>query len=264
MWKEKNEIYILNQPKRLLLSIIVVDLPLSKALEEKIHFNLGWLVDYSDLFFIFSESHFPEQNRVDKMKFTSLYGGCGYIENTKDSISSNLVKILLYDKEILGDTQNHLGISVSRLSDISELATHQFSSIQSIMGSSITRPIYTVRRLSSSELFNIYSLNKIEPENSVQELTGRGIFKTIMRALRVRKKLGNKIGMYSTWHSESPIMYFPKSAIESILRHRDLGKNEFEEWSETFITSDPRYYLASLVNNCGLEILNMEVENVKV
>ena len=264
MFKEKDEIFILNQPKRLMFSVIVVDLPLTKPLDDKVHDNLGWLTSYSDIFFIFPESHFPEQSKIDKRKFTSLYNGCGYTECSSKLIGRNIIKTLLYDVEILCNTKNHLGTTISRLSDLSIVSEKQFENLLNIISSGISRPIYTERRLSSSELFDIYSLEDIKSDPSVQNLSGRSIFRTIIKALHLKRDSIDSLGMYSTWHSNSPYLFFPKSSINSILRYRDLDKPGFNKWVDTFINSDPRYLLASLVNTCGLEILNMETDKVKL
>lgn len=265
MLKRKDEIYIIHQPRKIIFSLIIVDTLLEKGLDEKIHDNLGWLVNYSDIFFVFPEKHFPELSKINKRKFTSLYQGCGFIESTTKALGTDIIKTLLYDREILSNTRDHLGITISNISDLSNISEKQFNNIHSAISAGISRPVYTVRRLSSSEFHDIYCLGEINYEQSLKNLTGHtNIFKTIMKALWKKGNLTDDIGMYSTWHSKSPIMYFPKSAIESILRYRTIDKDSFNNWVETFINVDPRYLIASLVNTCGLDILNMEIDKVEV
>ena len=74
----------------------------------------------------------------------------------------------------------------------------------------------------------------------------------------------DRIGMYCTWHSESPFIYLPKITINSILQYKELDEVGFKIWVDTFITEDPRFMLASLINYIGIERLNLEIEQVKL
>ena len=260
MFTKKNEIYVVSQPKKLILSILVVDFPLTEQLPESIHDKLGWLVNFSDVFFVFSEPHFKEHKMVDKIKFTSLYQGCGFIDTKTTSIGDDLIKILQYDKEIFEETKNHLGVTIGKLSDVKSYELHEFSHIRDSILSNITRPIFKIRRLTSSEFFNIYELKNIPVLKS-----GFGkIFSTITNALIRRNQETDKIGMYCTWHSESPFIYLPKITVNSILQNRELDIDGFKAWINTFITIDPRYMFASLINYIDIEILNLEIGQVKL
>ena len=70
--------------------------------------------------------------------------------------------------------------------------------------------------------------------------------------------------MFSTWHTESPMMFFPCGIVYKILDYVDKDNEFYKIWAETFITPDFRFFMASLVEHLGLDILNMELENVKV
>lgn len=257
---KKGEIYVISQPKRLILSILVVDLPLSEPLPEKIHQNLGWLINFSDVFFVFSEPHFKEQSTVDKIKFTSLYQACGFIDSKTECISHELIKTLKYDKEIFEETKNHLGITIGKLSDVVDYSSTDFSCIRNVMLSKITRPVFEIRRLTTDELFNIYKL-----DNLTEHKKSKGkLFSTILNALYRRSLETDKIGMYSTWHSESPFIYLPKISINTILQQEQLDSEGFKDWINTFISIDPRYLIASLIDHLGLEILNLKIDQVKL
>lgn len=261
MCTKKNEIYIVSQPKRLILSILVVDMPLTEPLPDSIHYKLGRLVDFSDVFFIFSEPHFKEQRMVDKIKFTSLYQGCGFIDTKTTSIGNELIKVLQYEKEIFEETKNHLGITIGKLSDVDKYEMTNFTTLRDSIIPNIGRPIFTLRRLTSSEFFKIYELKDLSILN-----TGFGkIFSTIVNALLTRRGLyTDKVGMYCTWHSESPFIYMPKTALNSILQYKKLDETGFNSWVNTFVTIDPRFMMASLFNYIGIDILNLEIEQVKV
>lgn len=260
MYTKKSEIYVVSQPKKLMLSILVVDFPLTEQLPESIHDKLGWLVDYSDVFFVFSEPHFKEQKMVDKIKFTSLYQGCGFIDTKTTSIGNELIKILQYDKAIFEEIKNHLGVTIGKLSDVDKYESYIFTHLRDIVLPNITRPIFKNRRLTSYEFFNIYEL---KDTSTLKSGFGK-IFSTIVNALKRRNQDTDKIGMFCTWHSKSPFIYLPKIAINSILQYKELDKDGFKTWVDTFISVDPRYMFASLINYIGIEILNLEIEHVKV
>ena len=51
--KKVNEVYVIEQPKSSLVTVIVVDLPGDKPLPQSVHERLRKLREISDLFFIF-------------------------------------------------------------------------------------------------------------------------------------------------------------------------------------------------------------------
>lgn len=262
----KDEIYILRQPDKLILSIIVVDIDLDKPVNDKAHSNLGWLTDFSDVFFIFNESHWSGQAFVGKEKFTSLYQGCGFISSDSKNLGKSLMRVFEYDKEILSEEKVHLGYTITNLSDLVELGITHFNHLTTSLPY-ISRPIYKERRLTSSEFFDIYKYkeNDSSVEKSLSNQPGRkSIWRVMMEAWW--KKRGNekdRTGMYSNWHSNSPLIYLPKGIVGLIL---DTTSQDsfFNAWTETFITGDVRFFIASLIKHLGIEILNMEVLEVKV
>lgn len=270
MLTKKDEIYIINQPKKLLLSLIIVDTHLDCPLNDEVHENLGWLTEFSDIFFVFSESHWSGQSGVDKIKFTSLYNGCGFIDSDNKKLGSKFIKVLSYDKEIMRETKNHLGTTVSLLSDVRNLKKSDFNKIiNNILPNNVSWPIYKERRLGSTELFNIYSLKETVldkyPSLKTAGLKIKSVFNIILSALLRKKHLDTDgIGMFCTWHAYSPMMYIPKVTIETILSHAENEKEDFDYWVDTFITPDPRYFFASLIRYLGLDILNFTIDSVKI
>ena len=259
--QSKNEIYIIEQPKRILISFIVVNLSLMEALNNRIHETLIKLVDYSDLFFIFPESHFPEQSKIDKIKFTSLYRGCGFITAENDRIGEPLFKALNYGVEVLSEEKKHLGFMISQLSDL-ENVSQDFEKLLLITGP-IERPVFRSRFLSGQELHQIYTI----PDNSSDTDKKRksNIFKVLLSLLKKKKYLEtDEKGMYSTWHSDSPIIYLPRATMETLCNSKKLGEADFEDWINTFTSSDPRYLMSSLINALGLKILNMNFNEVEL
>ena len=269
MLTKKDEIYVISQPKKLVLSLIVVDSNLESELKEKVHNSLGWLKDYSDIFFIFSEKHRPGQRMVDKIKFTSLYNGCGFIESSSERLGHSIFKALRYDKEIFSEDRIHHGFTISLLSELENIKVLDIKKIvENIIPNNISWPIYKERRLDSKELYNIYKLrNPLLDEPTSQNKAGqiiKSIFSILVNALKRRKFKGETDGvcMYSTWHSLSPMIYIPNACMKIILDHTE--DEDFYNWLDTFNREDPRYIFASLINYLGLEIFDNEIENIDI
>ncbi len=248
---KNNEIYIINQPEKIILSLIVIDLNLYESLEDNIHDILIKLKDYSDLFFVFTS----EQNKTDKVKFTSLYRGCGFIVSPGNIHGIDLFKVLQYDLEVLSDQKRHLAVTISRMSDLNKVNETYLENLHPMVGQ-IGRPVFKCRLLGSKELHDIYTL----PDNIEINTEEKGIFKTILGILKHKRELDCE-GMFNTWHSESPIMYFPRSVIEQFMSY---SKINFDTWIKSFTTTDPRFIFSSLTNLLGLKILNLNLDEVKL
>lgn len=270
MLTKKDEIYIINQPKKLVLSLIVVDNHLDCPLDDDTHENLGWLTEYSDVFFVFTESHWSGQKMVDKIKFTSLYNGCGFIDSSNKKLGNSFIKVLNYDKEIMSITKNHLGFTVSLLSEVKKFKESDLNKIiNNILPNNISRPIYKERRLGSTELFNIYSLGDTVldkfPSLKSAGLKIKSVFNIILNALLRKKHLDTDgVGMFCTWHAYCPLIYIPKITIDTMLSRIDEEKEDFDYWVNTFITPDPRYFFASLIRYLGIDTLNFTIDSVKI
>ena len=111
----KNEIYVLSQPQRSIISLIVVDSKL--PLEQGEHEKLDKLRNFSDIFFIFSDDLFSETGKIEKNKFTSLYEACGYIDGNSE-LCEVCLKTILYCLEIF---EHHVGFCIIRLSDLNNI-----------------------------------------------------------------------------------------------------------------------------------------------
>lgn len=247
---KNNEIYVINQPKRILLSLVVVDDDLSNPLSKDVHEALGRLQEYSDLFFVFTNQH----NKIDKIKFTSLYRGCGFIVSPDNRTGRSIFKSLKYDLEIFSDQRKHLAITVSRISDTNK--SDNFERLLTITGK-LTRPIFECRTLRSDEFHNIYTIT----QDTLEDKGGnKGIFKTLLGMLRKKREVdSDRKGMFNTWHSETDLLYFPSIVIEQFLKNDEVN---FETWVDTFDTLDPRYMFASLTNLLNIKILNLNYSQV--
>ena len=144
----KNEFIILEQPKKLIFSVIIVDveLPVSDA-NHKLVQDLSMV---SDLFFIF-----PIKSKINTRTFASLYKSCGYIE-AEDRSSEILMRTLEYDLEIF---KSHDMVLLTQLSNLPSIKEDP-EKLQRIVASDINKPIFKMRNLESQEFFEIYQKKK--------------------------------------------------------------------------------------------------------
>lgn len=218
----KDEIYILHQPKHSIISIILVNSEF--PIQESQHESLSKLIEFSDVFFIFPSS----VKGINKEKFTSLYEGCGWIEEDT-RLSETYIRSILYCLEIF---ECHIGFCISRISDLKpEIIDSQ--KIISLTGSSLGSPIFKIRKLTSPEFYDIY------------KETNSGIFKSSR----------DNSNMYASYTSESPILYFKRSNLNLIV---DFW-NENNKYTNSFTLSDPRYFFASTCKFLEINVINSDL-----
>lgn len=139
----RNRFYVGEQPDKSILSLVVIDeVPLS----EEAHVRLGELREVSDLLFIL-----PSEYRIGILaqKFGSLYQACCWVES-EGELGEAMMESLEYDKEIFGC---HSLVLITHASKITELKGER---LQKIAASSLSKPIYQTRRLTSQEFYAIY------------------------------------------------------------------------------------------------------------
>lgn len=229
--------FILNQPKHITLSIVVItDVPLL----EKEHNNLDKLSETSDIMFIFSKNLL----NINKRKFTSLYNGCGYVTEG-DSMTTTLLNTFEYSKEIF---KKHIGTLIinnaSNLGD--ENINKLLKNIMEVNNSSIIKPILNIKRLNSGEVFNIY---KIKNKN---------IFKKLIN------KQEDFLGMHSLYTSESKFIYFKNKTIDIILKLIQEDYFIDIKYVESFKNYDVRYFLSSVIKKLNIDNLNQDIEELEI
>lgn len=249
----REAVYVLNQPKHIILSIVVVDcqVPLKTAM----HHDLDKLVRYSDVIFIFCNK-FSSNKKIDKRKFTSLYQACGFVESS-GNLAKTLFTVLEYSKEIF---KKHIGITISNLDDI-DVTDTQIKNLIEINGSAIMKPVFKIRRLESNELFEIY-----ERDVESEEIEAKFKLTTSILNLIDRK---NKIitdddyGMFKCYTSDSKLLYFKNGTINLILNFVNSPK------STNYINSfenelDIRSVLSSMIKKLGIDNLNQNIEDLEI
>ena len=225
----KDEIYILHQPKHSVISIVLVDSEFPVPQEQ--HESLDRLLEFSDVFFVFPKS----VRGIGKEKFTSLYEGCGWIEEDL-GLPETYLHTILYSLEIF---ECHVGFCISRLSDLTpDIIDSQ--KIINITGSSLGSPVFKTRKLTSHEFYDIY------------KETNSGIFKT-------RPDSSN---MYASYTSGSPILYFKRSNLGTII---DFWRSsEDNKYIKSFTLSDPRYFFASVCKFLGIGTLDSDIHDLDI
>lgn len=229
MKKETNEVYIVNQPKKSILSIIFVgknEYPFS----ESIHNRLYDLSEISDLFFIF---HNGGNHGINEDKFCNLYSGCGWTISSS-CLPETFLKIGKYSINIF---KSHTGFlilnSVYNVPNIKDIENN----ILSINSGGLVEPIFKERRLTSDEFYKIYN----NPGD---------IGSILSRTSKLDKK-------YSIWTSDSDIIFLRPDTFN---RLETLGSEYFESFSWT----DIRYFIASGIKRLMIGNTNCDIKDLEI
>lgn len=233
----KNEIYVLNQPQRSIISLVLVDSQL--PLEQTEHEKIDKLRNFSDVFFIFSDDIFSETKKIEKNKFTSLYEACGYIDGGSE-LCEMYLKTILYCLEIF---EHHVGFCIIRLSDLKSVDVDRCeNNIVSLTASSVSSPVFKTRRLTSDEFYDIYKKSN----------SGNIIF----------KKQQDTTNMYCSYTSESNILFIKRATLGTII---DFWKSSSpNKYIDSFSITDPRYFFASIMRYLTIKTIDSEVENLDI
>lgn len=257
-FNKKEVVYVINQPNHSLLSIVVVDDKTDFPLSENIHNNIEKLREISDIIFLFSNN----SKNINRKKFTSLYRACGYIESDRN-INETLLKLLYYSLEIFGS--KIVGNIIVNISDLEEFSDKLRDNIIKINMSPVMKPIFKIRRLSSKEYYDIY---KIKTDNISNGMTLTSYFLEYTTGINIINQFkSNKIdniGMYSSFTSDSKILYFKTPVIKLIISFWKGEENSRENYTKSFKNNDVRYFLSSVVKYLGIEVMDLEIENLNI
>jgi hypothetical protein len=213
----KNEMYILKQPEKSWLSVVYVDSVF--PLPDTEHERLLRLSEISDVVLLF-----PEVCCTSLEKFGTLYSACGYIEAGRNMIGSFL-RVLEYDREIL---ENHTaGVLITQTSGLGDP-----EKLPRIFASDINKPLFSCRRLSSDEYYEIYHI----PEKSW-----------------FMKDPEEQDNRYCTHVSESEHMILRPWVVDKLLELK-------EDYTKIFTYPDLRYFVPSACQRLGIESMEYEVE----
>ena len=238
-----DQIYIIEQPSHSILSIMVLEEEKVKfPISQKIHNDLPKLEECSDVFFIF----LGDFNMIDMEKFTSLYGGIGYLKSKDPTLA--LFETLQYGKEIF---ETHITYAIWKFEEIETKIKDMKkvgSNFQRVTMSDLNWPIFEIRRLGPQELCDIYMKGEDNKKmNKFLELWYKYYWKD-----------DRKENKYSTYTSDTTCQVFKRSIVEKLL---EAWKNE-REWIDTFTWADYRYLLASLTKHLNIKIQSHNIEEI--
>ncbi len=220
----RNSFYVEEQPSRSILSVVVLDeLPMSEVAHQK----MSELGEVSDILLIIPKN---KREGIVARKIGSLYQACCWVE-AECELPETLMESLEYDKEIFG---NHRLILITQVSDMTEFSGVE---IQKIAASSITKPIYQTRRLSSQEFFEIYRDGRKEPS----------MFNRFFRIPQPSPEMSN---LYTTHESISKEILLRPVVVSRMI---DFWKSEREDgftgegYVCSFVQPEIKHFVASLL-----------------
>ena len=257
--KENNSkrVFVVNQPKHLIATIIVIDdiLPLP----EQIHKVLCKLSEKTDIMFIFKS---PSFNKVHKDKFASLYQGCSWVDSTNELVSVSLFNLLLYCLKIFNKHLGYLIISSESLLDEKIFSDKFFNNLEQLTESTVTKPIYKIRRLNSSELYRFYSksTNELNREE-IKDFGVNNLFKFLLPSIEdnTDKVIDCR---YCTWTSDSNALFLKMKIVENIVIKCSTGG--FMNYIKTFTDNDSRYFIVNLIKLMGIENIDYNLEDLDI
>lgn len=254
---EKDEMYVINQPKHLLLSIILMDNNYY-PIQEEIHNNICRLSEVSDIVFIFSDNHFNNSG-IYKDKLTSLYQGCAFVDS-QGNLPRTIFKVLLYDKEIFS---RHIGITISLCQDlIFDDPEKLIKNLEKVNQSRIVKPIFNIYRLSSDEIYQFYH----NEESIIENLSDYSFWpiSNLFPKIKMEEDRDAVDCRFCTWGSYSKVLYFRNSTINIFLEQLVSKEEDFYKFIDTFTDPNPGYLFSGLVKKNGIECLDYSIEDLEV
>lgn len=246
----EEQIYVINQPKHITSSIVVLDnqFPISEGLHE----DIEKLCDISDVLFVFAPSYFKAQENINFDKFASLYRSCAWIISGAN-LNGAILKLISYDIEVFNKHSNFLVINTKNLEE--RIDTEK---LQAITASTLSKPIMEIRRLNSIEFYEIYLKGEDNHKeglianavNYIKSYIEDGSIKDINRS-------------HSTYYSTSSVMFFRKHTIETILSF--YYNDPFSKtYINSFIEDDCGFMLGSVIKFLGIENFNRSYNTISL
>lgn len=224
--------YVVNQPKRTILSIISIDIDdLRGPLQQHTLDGLDKLAKFSDIIFLFPEG---ADRYVDCEKFTSLCSGCSW---TIGDWEETLIETFQYGLEIFG---KHFSYVLMNLIDIDGLYIPEDIIVNLNMSTSKV-PILEIQRKSPEELFDYYKY--------IREDSTRSWWEIWRKETTFKWDLNN---FYSLWKTESVFIYLRPKNIEELLEKKDIVTT-FDSY---------RDFIASCIKNIGMEYIDKNLEDI--
>jgi len=232
-----DSMYVINQPKRKILSAIVIDASeLDNPLSNEIHEGLDKISEMSDIVFVFPEI---AQKKIDCEKFTNLYSGCAWIIG---EWNETLFTVLEYASEIFN---THVGYVILDLKDVPSYPTNTVFNITISDSKSI---IFKIDRKTPEELFSYYKVIREVPDKKIWEMWRRP------------DKSLPRNNFYTLWGTESKFIYLRPQHIGKLLELREIS-NTFDNYRDFFSSATKNLELTHLDRN--IEDIVYETERSK-
>ena len=236
----KEQVYVINQPRHITSSIIVLGDVF--PLHQEAHNDIEKLCEISDVLFIYAPKHFTRQKEINFNKFSSLYKSCAWIESGA-CLGSTLLHMIEYDQEIFGCHRNTIILNSDKLGNIDT------EKLVSLSSSSLSKPILEIERLSSEEFYEIY--HEDEYTNP------------ILNYLKPKKEALERA--FCSYRVTSDLAIFREDTLNTIMKFYDNPEDEFpKQYVRTFTEDDVMYMLGSLIKYLGIDYLDRNYKDIKL
>lgn len=235
-------VFVLNQPKHPIASVIIVDS--SKPLIPEAHETIDRLRTITDLMFVFSE-HFDLQH-ISIPKFASLYGACSYIVGSGKILGKPVMDILSYCREVFGQHVSFVITDTDRCEKIGPMKN--LETILDLTSAPVVAPVLSIRRLGADELSDIYFNQETSPRLETWKFW------------EAPKDTENQDRIGSTHVVDGYFMFMRSSIVDEILQN--MSDLDFIKYLETFVESDIGFLMGSLITKLGIKYINTDLMNI--
>ena len=255
----KNAVYVLNQPKHMILTVINVSDIYPKS--EDIHETIDKLQEISDIMFVFREDC---EKYINPKKFASLYQACGFIISG-GNLDKTVLESLYYSKEIFSKHSTYLLTNESGMSNIGDL-NKLLNNIVQLNMSIIQRPVFKIYRMSDEQLYEYYKISDSSKFTRVIDTNDFWYFRLWnLVKYTFSKKEPEFLNMFTTHNTDSGFIFIRAATIGSFLDKYGAGDSGIMNFVDSFQTNlYPGAMFASYFRQQGIQILNEDIENLKI
>ena len=224
---KKDEVYVINQPKHAIMSLVFIDPNSSNKYESNFmstnHENILKLAENTDVMFIFKNI-----NGINPDVFSKVYGACSWIISEKN-LARTFIKAIAYSIIIFKKLSGFLTLDVS-----DNFGKINIDLLNEVAGSAVSWPIFEAKHLNSDEMFEIYKT----------ENTSTSVWNWFKDSTPERE--------YTTWKMVSNVAFFRPSLFEKLDSLED-------EYVDSFTWDHIRYFLASACEYLGIKRIDHDM-----
>ena len=268
---KKGEIYILNQPKKAIINVI-------DYRPEKGFFRSDEFVKRLDSFTKISDVVFliPENNKIiDPVKLLAMFNCCAFVEYKPGELIEKFIKVCKYFTTIYNHSifcytdsktifeyngDDEFKISQDSLNDIM-----QKEELCALRG--VSSPIYKEFRTSYDKIEEICSYDS-RNDNTTTKVANFFIDKInkISSSLHINRNIdtirkSNTDNMYSTYYTNSGVVYVPLNCIKLILDFAEKDSST-DEYIKSFRSDTCFDFIPSIVNYLNLKHIDSHLSSI--